>query len=220
MSLILDALKKSEAERQRGQTPNLLSPLPSTPRQAQTNTKSGLPWMIVIVLAVAISAIGFFQIKEKMDGASAHAPGVATEVTQSITTEAPEKPEAAATAAPTPAPAPVEKPDAATTIAAAPVVASRPALPTQTEAPQAVAEPEPVERIAGLSEMSAEQRQQLPTLKLSMHVYSSETSKRFAIIDGQRVNEGSVLGNAVVEQIRQDGVVLSVQGQSYLLPRP
>jgi general secretion pathway protein B len=53
-----------------------------------------------------------------------------------------------------------------------------------------------------------------------MHVYSTEASKRFAIIDGQRVNEGSVLGSALIEQIRQDGVVLSVQGQSYLLPRP
>ena len=29
MSLILDALKKSEAERQRGQVPNLLSPSPT-----------------------------------------------------------------------------------------------------------------------------------------------------------------------------------------------
>ena len=53
-----------------------------------------------------------------------------------------------------------------------------------------------------------------------MHVYSSESAKRFAIIDGQRVNEGSVIGAAVVEEIRQDGVVLSMQGQSYLLPRP
>jgi len=75
-------------------------------------------------------------------------------------------------------------------------------------------------RIASLSEMPSEQRQQLPALKLSMHVYSSEAGKRFAIIDGQRINEGSMLGSAVVEQIRQDGVVLSVQGQSYLLPRP
>lgn len=71
-----------------------------------------------------------------------------------------------------------------------------------------------------MAEMPVDQRQQLPALKLSMHVYSSESGKRFAIIDGQRVNEGSLIGAAVVEEIRQDGVVLSLQGKSYLLPRP
>ena len=104
------------------------------------------------------------------------------------------------------------------------VVTPSPIVPTTTpeisEAPAVIPEATPATRMASLSELPTEQRQQLPTLKLSMHVYSPEPSKRFAIIDGQRVNEGSVLGTAVVEQIRQDGVVLSVQGQSYLLPRP
>ena len=104
------------------------------------------------------------------------------------------------------------------------VVTPSPIVPTKTpeisQAPASVPEAAPTTRTASLSELPTEQRQQLPTLKLSMHVYSPEASKRFAIIDGQRVNEGSVLGTAVVEQIRQDGVVLSVQGQFYLLPRP
>lgn len=218
MSLILDALKKSEAERQRGQAPNLLSPLPSTPNPTQAPVKSGLPWMIVIVLVVALVAIGFFQLKQKMDTAPVAVPASTTEAPKPIPAETPTNTELPMIAAPKPTP--VEKPDKNITTSAAPIVASSPAIAAPVEDMPVIAEPDIAERIASLSEMSTEQRQQLPTLKLSMHVYSSETSKRFAIIDGQRVNEGSVLGNAVIEQIRQDGVVLSVQGQSYLLPRP
>ncbi|MGH8051207.1 MAG: general secretion pathway protein GspB [Arenimonas sp.] len=219
MSLILDALKKSEAERQRGQTPNLLSPLPSASRETQANTKSGLPWLIVVLLFIVILIIGFFYLKDKTQASTVTTPVPATEVSRQTTVAEPIKNQPSVTAAPVPAP--IEKPDPAINTAAAPVPANPTSAPAPTiETPPDIVEPEPVARIASLSEMSAEQRQQLPTLKLSMHVYSAEAGKRFAIIDGQRVNEGSVLGSAVIEQIRQDGVVLSVQGQTYLLPRP
>ena len=217
MSLILDALKKSEAERQRGQTPNLLSPLPSASRETQTNTKPGLPWLIVAFLFIVILVIGFFYLTEKNQDSPVVMPAPVNEVSQQATAVEPIKTEQ--TIAAVPAPAPIEKPDPA--IIAAPAATNPASMPAPvTEPSPDSVEPEPATRIASLSEMSAEQRQQLPTLKLSMHVYSTDAGKRFAIIDGQRVNEGSVLGNAVIEQIRQDGVVLSVQGQTYLLPRP
>lgn len=219
MSLILDALKKSEAERQRGQTPNLLSPLPSASREMQANTKSGLPWLIVALLFIVILVIGFFYLKEKNQDSPVVMPAPATELSQPTTTTQPTTTEPAVAAAPISAP--VEKPDLPISNATAPVTTNPASAPAPVaEPPPNIVEPEPAARIASLSEMSTEQRQQLPTLKLSMHVYSTDASKRFAIIDGQRVNEGSVLANAVIEQIRQDGVVLSVQGQTYLLPRP
>ena len=71
-----------------------------------------------------------------------------------------------------------------------------------------------------LAALSAERRNQLPPLKLSMHVYAEEAGKRFAIIDGQRITEGSMIGNAVVRAIRRDGVLLDIDGGNYLLPRP
>lgn len=215
MSLILDALKKSEAERQRGKTPSLLSPLPAIPGPTKANIRPVLPWMIVILLLVAMLVIGFFHVKEK-----AAAPAVSMPVVlQAARVEAPVKTEPSVVAVPEAMP--VVKPDrTAVTIPAAPVIASGPVASAQTDTPLVMPEPEPAESIANLSAMSTEQRQQLPALKLSMHVYSADAGKRFAIIDGQRVNEGSIVGNAVIEQIRQDGVVLSVQGQAYLLPRP
>jgi general secretion pathway protein B len=218
MSLILDALKKSEAERMRGQAPNVLSPLPSMPSQKQVQIKSGLPWMIVIALLIAILVIIFFNMKEKAVGTPGAVPvptdqaPAAESAEPTIKVFAPE--------VTTPIPEPVEKPLPPVAAVSPPAKQAPEEMPVPNQAPALVNEPEPAARIASLSEMSAEQRQQLPTLKLSMHVYSTEASKRFAIIDGQRVNEGSVLGSALIEQIRQDGVVLSVQGQSYLLPRP
>jgi general secretion pathway protein B len=57
-------------------------------------------------------------------------------------------------------------------------------------------------------------------MKLSMHVYDPDPARRFAIIDGQRVTEGSQLGSATVVEIRHDGVLLDVSGRRVLLPRP
>ena len=53
-----------------------------------------------------------------------------------------------------------------------------------------------------------------------MHVYADEPARRFAIVDGQRVGEGALLGSGRVAQIRRDGVVIEVNGRRVLLPKP
>lgn len=64
------------------------------------------------------------------------------------------------------------------------------------------------------------QRQGLPALKMSMHVYHRDRDHRFVIIDGQRVNEDGVLGNQLwVREIRPDGALLEYRGIRFLLPR-
>lgn len=91
-------------------------------------------------------------------------------------------------------------------------------MPTPTATPETSASSEPP--AVTLAALSTERRNQLPPLKLSMHVYAEEAGKRFAIIDGQRITEGSSIGSAVVRAIRRDGVLLDVDGSNYLLPRP
>ena len=76
------------------------------------------------------------------------------------------------------------------------------------------------ESLPSIAVLSASERASLPPLKLSMHVWNSEPGKRFAIIDGQRVTEGSTVGACIIEQIRRDGVVLNISGRRVLLPRP
>lgn len=221
MSLILDALKKSEAERQRGQVPTILSPQPVMPSLRPHEKRSfGLWWILpAAILAGLAIAYAMTQMRNNDSAIAAPAPIIRAAVPENIPAPInPPTPALPATPDLSAAPAlqVAEKPAVSVPV---PVVETPQALSTAAEPPPVV-ESTAVVRIASLAEMPSEQRQQLPSLKLSMHVYSSEASKRFAIIDGQRVNEGSALGGAVVEQINQDGVVLSVQGQTYLLPRP
>lgn len=54
-----------------------------------------------------------------------------------------------------------------------------------------------------------------------MHVYADEPGQRFVILDGRRHAEGAVVADGlVVQEIRRDGVVLSLNGRALLLPRP
>lgn len=69
-----------------------------------------------------------------------------------------------------------------------------------------------------LAELSTTDRQQLPPLKMSMHMWGAEAGKRFAIIDGNRVGEGDRIGDAVVAAIDQDGVVLAWNGIRLRVP--
>jgi general secretion pathway protein B len=219
MSLILDALKKSEAERLRGQVPTLLSPLPAATSHTQAKRKSTFPLLILIALLVVALVLGYFFTKTQPEAS----PSIATAAFSKLpeqTSATIDPPPTSFTPKPALAEAVVVPPS--TAAASMPTAPATPTIivPESSEANPVIAGVESAIRVASLSELPAEQRQQLPALKLSMHVYSSDAGKRFAIIDGQRINEGSLLGAAVVEQIRQDGVVLSVQGQSYLLPRP
>ncbi len=64
-----------------------------------------------------------------------------------------------------------------------------------------------------LSDLSAAERRQLPPLKVSMHLWASTPAERFAIVDGARVGEGDRIGDAVVDSITRDGLVLAWNGR-------
>ena len=78
---------------------------------------------------------------------------------------------------------------------------------------------EPV--LQSLADLGADERNGLPTLKVSMHVYADNPARRFMIIDGQRVGEGARLADGVIlVRIRRDGAELDVHGRRLLLPKP
>jgi general secretion pathway protein B len=74
--------------------------------------------------------------------------------------------------------------------------------------------------LPSLAELDSTTRAALPPLQLSMHVWNPDATRRFAIIDGQRLGEGGKLAGVVVAEIRRDGVVLDIDGRQFLLPRP
>lgn len=69
-----------------------------------------------------------------------------------------------------------------------------------------------------LSDLSIDERQQLPALKISMLMWNPASERRFAIVDGNRVAEGDRVGDAVVDAITEDGVVLGWQGRRLKVP--
>ena len=73
-------------------------------------------------------------------------------------------------------------------------------------------------RLLRLADLSTTDRQQLPPLKMSLHMWGADAAKRFAIIDGNRVGEGDRVGDTVVETIDQDGVVLAWNGTRLRVP--
>ncbi len=69
-----------------------------------------------------------------------------------------------------------------------------------------------------LADLPAEQRKQLPPLRISMHMWDQNPTRRFVIIDGARLGEGDRIGDAVIEQIAADSVLLDWNGRRLRLP--
>ena len=60
----------------------------------------------------------------------------------------------------------------------------------------------------------------LPPVKLTMHMWDETPTRRFVILDGQRMAEGDRSGGLSVVEIRRDGVVVERDGQRARVPLP
>ena len=227
MSLILEALRKSEAERRRGQAPGLFTPDRGMPT-AVVQPRSRMALAIVVLMLMAAIAYGGWRSRHEAAGDDSSPTRLEPMPVESIQARQPVGPGAnapdnnmspATNASPS-------IPSRQTTTASPPTPPAAAALPLVTTPTLPI--PEPMPEASNTTEapaitiaaLSSERRSRLPALKLSMHVYDSDPAKRFAIIDGQRVTEGSSVGTATVRSIRRDGVLLELDGEDYLLPRP
>ena len=56
----------------------------------------------------------------------------------------------------------------------------------------------------------------IPEAAVSLHVYDPDASKRFILLNGQRLREGEMTGNGLrVRSIVRDGVVLDHRGATF-----
>ena len=233
MSLILDALRKSEAERRRGQAPDLFAA--TLPALGTSRPRRSLGIALAGLAAIALAAVLFWPRQGEPP-----APGIDRPQQAGVEAgPAPTAPQAAASGLPAALATPPSAPQAPTEAAAAPATPpsapvtalapaaasnpplAQPAAPLASPASEPATVPAPTEdAIPPIAILTASERASLPPMKLSMHVWNSDPGKRFAIIDGQRIAEGSLLGTSVVEEIRRDGVVLDINGRRVLLSRP
>jgi general secretion pathway protein B len=207
MSLILEALRKSEAERQRGRSPGLF--VEQRPARSRDRRVPAWAWGLAALLVAVLLAWGWREWQRPAVVVVTTAAPSADTVAEAVPTQM----------APRTEPAPGE-PGSLAPITLAPAPPPQVAV-APAPAPPAAPPAEPVAYLPGLDALLPSDRAALPPLKLSMHVYADTPSQRFVILDGQRLGEGaSPASGVVLEEIRRDGLVLSVNGQRLLLARP
>ena len=231
MSLILEALRRSEAERRRGAPPGLLDGAPlraATPRPIWplmlggvilgAALAGGVLWWVIGDGMMADDSPPAARTPETPRAANVPPlPVLSTRREVPATSPFPEAP--AASAAPTvfAAPEAAIAPEASTAPlrSASPVTLATPPEPDIAEPPDRLTGPAAGD--VSRANLSAEA---LPPLRLSMHVFAEVPAQRFAILDGQRVREGDrVTDDLQVLEIRRDGLRLSWQGRVLWLPR-
>jgi general secretion pathway protein B len=215
MSFILDALKKSETDRQQNSGAEFAS-VPTSPRAA--NVPRWL-WIVGVLLTVNIVILIGLLVRSDAPPVTSSTAGNASPTSAVATPRiAPlpvqdsfERQVAAAVQNPpeqqeqNPA-REIEQPESGTV---------RPVLISQNPSAVPARDLYPT-----LQEVRVNGSTNLPELHLDIHVYSSNPEDRFVFINMSKLREGSQLSEGpVVEEITLDGVVLGHLGQLFLLPR-
>lgn len=218
MSFILDALKKSEIERQRQSMPGLMD-VPPALRRAR------LPlWALMLGALLAVNIVVLIVVLTRNGAPTASVPAKHAET---VAADSAKAPAVAEHFSPLDA-APVYAPEIPVPAAEEPSAATHPLA--QRSAPRALRRPDPVlvdedtknsdELLPSISEVSLTGAQALPELHLDVHVYATKPADRFVYINMRKYHEGNTLQEGpVLERIRRDGVVLDYQGLRFVLPR-
>lgn len=225
MSFILDALKKSETERQRQAGPALLEM--RIVRPARRLPVWALVVGVLLIISVAVLAWLAWRPAPATAAAPVAAPASPPTAISTPASAAPAGPMAEApvgVAAATPGPssaAPAITNAAAAVSRAEPTAAPADDNPADTE--PAVSAPASVARensSAANLRTYAELGGSLPALRLDLHVYATNPAERYAFINMHKVREGDVTPDGVqVKEITRDGVVLDYHGTEFLLGR-
>jgi general secretion pathway protein B len=235
MSFILDALKKSESDRQRQSGPALFEVKVTPP-------KPRFPiWAVALATLLVINiAFGAWVLLHR-------APPSAPAEVQAAPVSAPPTVQ---TLPPASAPAPASQPPPASPVSAPPPAAA-PATAARLAPPPSV---EPVLSDAGSKAPAAnpddyapavasgrgdddghvsrgtesglksyvdaqsDPNLHLPALRVDLHVYAAKPEERFVLINMHRLHEGDTLPEGVrIESITPEGVVVAYQGAKYML---
>jgi general secretion pathway protein B len=232
MSFILDALRKSEHEREQRLLPGIVE-APKAQRGG-----SSVRWIVGLLAALFVVNSAALIYLLARDRAPAPAPVLSNSAAALASGPVP----ATDHAAPRPATAPgpvrelIEEARAGSSTAPyadvppTPVHAQIQSRHDTAVSPPA-ARPTPARSIPEAAETagaSLPTRRQLPAavvamlpaLSVDLHVYSPEPAQRFMVISGQRAQEGAtVAGGVVIEKITPDGAIAVFRGTRFLLTR-
>jgi general secretion pathway protein B len=211
MSFILDALKKSETDRQQ-QSSAEFSGVPTSPQSPRVPR-----WLWVVGTLLAINLVVLIGLLLRPGPAAppgAQPSGESTAIL--LPTEDPAQPSFENRVATARQNSPVQELEQ-------PVVQAKgttqdfvkPVLISQDPAAVPASDLYPT-----LQEVRASGSFNLPDLHLDIHVFSPEPDDRFVFVNMSKLREGSTLTEGpVVAEITPEGVVLRHEGHLFLLPR-
>lgn len=223
MSFILDALKKSETERQRQAGPALLEMRIVRPTRR-------LPmWALAVglLLILSVGALAWLAWRPSSPPATAALPAAAPSNTMAEAA-APAGDVSGTLSSPASSTPAVAAPPAAVAAVPEPPQLSGGADTIPADANPADTEPAVGPGAAALQDSSrnsnlrtyAELGGALPELRLDLHVYAANPADRYAFINMHKVREGDTTAEGVqVKEITRDGVVLDFRGTEFLLGR-
>lgn len=228
MSYILDALKRADAERERGAVPGLYA------RQLTHATAKTAPnalkrlWLagaVVVALGVMAAGLWLWRAPAPALRQAAVEPALTEPKPPAPLTPALALPAVAAPAPPaeaTPAPQPVvplPTPVASAAPAVTPIAPTTPAaLPKPSPLPVAKASAATPAAVAPLGELPEELRRQIPPLLITGAVYSESPGQRLLLVNNQVLAQGSLAAPEVnLEEIGAKSSIFSFRGTRFRL---
>ena len=222
MSYILDALRRADAERERGSVPGLHTQPAPVPHADDGRAGRAPAWVwpaagvaLVVIAALAWLALGRDTVSPERVAQVSIAPQIVPPQPQPAAVPALIAAPAAvpsASAAPTPRAAtavPLRKP--AAVVAAAPAKPPRAVSATASATATATATAEP--RLYKPAELPDDLRKEVLALVVGGAMYSQTPANRMLIINGQLFHEGDALAPGLtLEQIRLKSAVLKLKG--------
>lgn len=197
MSYILEALRRSQAERERGRVPGIdAQPAPAEP-PAGASRALPMVWVasamgLLLLLAAAVAAAWWTRQQPRAavgvnDGPVRSQPAPARAVLPPTILPPTILPQAVlpqVVSAPPPAVLPAPRAEAP---------AAKASTPLPSAAPGAPAAPRPL----AIAELSADQRRDLPAMVIGGSIWSDNVGNRFVIVNGQVVREGEAAAAGV-----------------------
>lgn len=240
MSYILDALRKADAERERGGVPGLhAQPVPAVSGDAETAPRMP-PWAWAIGgLTIALIGVGAWQMMQPDAAPPRVAIAAATpqpSLSPPVAAPAP-PPEATSTQLAPPPVTPAPAVQAPAPVPAAPMAAppAPPARVAQAPQPRPAKRPAPERSIAAapparpaapaaepqapipaLAELPEHIRRELPAMTIGGSIYSPNPKNRFVIVNGQIFHENDKLAPDLwLETIQLKSAVLKYKDLRY-----
>lgn len=239
MSIILEALRKSERERQAGQVPGMAQVvLDSGSRRSRW-----LPWLVVTLVAINAGGVGYWLYQSHRTQGTDSPPHVAL---PNSPPSAQARDVGVASTIPLPDATP---PPSAMAPPMAYEASPRPAypmpehlLPPANVGSMREDEDDPVDAeleaegeasitdkrqmahsrqgLPRLSELPEAIQQRVPSFKITMFAYSENPQERFIIVNMKKYSAGDVLpGGVLLIEIRAEDLVAEMDGQKFLIPR-